>query len=104
LNQFTISVCKQAAHILKNLAQQSLFIFILLFVSVVHAQTFPTKPIADTYSKALFTILAIPEIKERLTKLGIEAVPRSMEHTKKFLDAEKQKYTKLIQYKNIKGE
>ncbi len=105
MNQFTISACtKQAAHVLKSLAQQSVFIFILLFVSVAHAQTFPTKPIADAYSKTLFTILGMPEIKERFAKLGVEAVPRSMEDTKKFLDAEKQKYTKLIKDNNIKGE
>ena len=62
------------------------------------------KPIADVYSKALFTILAMPEIKERFAKLGVEAVPRTVEETKKFLDSEKQKYTKLIKDNNIKSE
>jgi len=51
------------------------------------------KPIADASSKALFTILAMPDIKERFTQLGVKAVPRSIEETKKFLEAYKNKST-----------
>jgi len=62
------------------------------------------KPIQDAYSKAMFTILAMPDVKERFAKLGVEAVPTSMEETKKFLDAEKVKYAKLIKDNNIKAD
>ena len=62
------------------------------------------KPIQDAYSKALFTILAMPDVKERFAKLGVEAVPTTPEETKKFLDLEKVKYTKLIKDNNIKAD
>jgi tripartite-type tricarboxylate transporter receptor subunit TctC len=62
------------------------------------------KPIQDAYSKALFTILAMPDVKDRFAKLGVEAVPTSMDETKKFLDAEKVKYAKLIKDNNIKAD
>lgn len=59
--------------------------------------------IQEQYSKALFTILAMPDVKERFAKLGVEAVPTSMGDTKKFVDAESAKYAKLIKENNIKG-
>jgi tripartite-type tricarboxylate transporter receptor subunit TctC len=63
-----------------------------------------SKPIADAYSKALTSILAMPDIKEKFAKLGVEAVPTSPDETKKFLESEKQKYAKLIKDNNIKAE
>jgi len=62
------------------------------------------KPIQEAYSKALHTILAMPDVKDRFAKLGVEAVPTTPEETKKFLDLEKVKYTKLIKDNNIKAE
>ncbi len=71
----------------KLVIQQSMFIFILLFVGVVQAQNFPSKPM-----KAVVTF-----------PRGGSAVT-SMYETKKFLEVEKIKYTKLIKDNNIKAD
>ena len=71
----------------KLVIQQSMFIFILLFVGVVQAQNFPSKPmkVAVNYPPG-----------------GSGAM--SMGETKKFLEVEKVKYTKLIKENNIKAD
>lgn len=66
------------------LFQQVLFIFLLVFVQIIQAQTFSSKPIKGivTYPLGGSSDLNTREVAQ---KLSVEAVPTTLQ-TKKFLD------------------
>ncbi|WP_310614946.1 tripartite tricarboxylate transporter substrate binding protein [Limnohabitans sp.] len=62
------------------------------------------KPIVDAYHSALVKIMANPDLKDRFTGLGVEALATSQDEFKAFLASENAKYSKLIADNNIKAE
>ena len=61
------------------------------------------KPIMDAYHSALLKILAMPDIKDKFGNLGVEPMPMSQDEAKRFYEAEKAKYAKLVKDNDIKG-
>ena len=61
------------------------------------------KPIMDAYQSALLKILAMPDIKDKFGNLGVEPMPMSQDEAKRFYEAEKVKYAKLVKDNDIKG-
>jgi tripartite-type tricarboxylate transporter receptor subunit TctC len=61
------------------------------------------KPIMDAYHSALLKILAMPDIKDKFGNLGVEPMPMSQDEAKRFYEAEKTKYAKLVKDNDIKG-
>jgi tripartite-type tricarboxylate transporter receptor subunit TctC len=63
-----------------------------------------SKEILEAYHTALLKVLSMPDVKEKFANLGVEPMPMTPDETKRFLEQEKVKYSKLIKDNNIKAE
>jgi tripartite-type tricarboxylate transporter receptor subunit TctC len=62
------------------------------------------KAIVDSYLVALKKVMADPDLKERFSALGVDAMASSQEEFVAFLAAEHARYAKLVSDNNIKAE
>ena len=62
------------------------------------------KEVVDAYHNGLVKIMADPDLKERFTGLGVDAMASTQDEFKAFLAAETAKYSKLIADNNIKAD
>lgn len=72
------------------------------FAMFVPAKT--PKPVIEKLNKALNTVLADPEVKEKLLAQGAEAVGGTPEALQRTVQAELAKWAKLVKDANIKAE
>lgn len=62
------------------------------------------KAIVDNFSSTLVKVMADPDLKERFTALGVEAMASTQDEFRAFLASEHTKYAKLVSDNGIKGE
>ncbi len=62
------------------------------------------KPIVQKLHAALMTVLALPDVKERLEKLGASAMPMQQEAFEKYLDTETLSAAQLVKAAGIRIE
>ena len=62
------------------------------------------KPIVQKLHAALMTVLALPDVKERLEKLGASAMPMQQESFEKYLDTETLSAAQLVKAAGIRIE
>ena len=62
------------------------------------------KPIVQKLHAALMTVLALPDVKERLEKLGASAMPMQQEAFEKYLDTEALSAAQLVKAAGIRIE
>jgi tripartite-type tricarboxylate transporter receptor subunit TctC len=60
--------------------------------------------IAAKLQTSVAKVLALPDVKERLTKLGFEAIGSTPDYFAKYINSEMEKYGKIIHDANIKPE
>ncbi|TDU00852.1 tripartite-type tricarboxylate transporter receptor subunit TctC [Azorhizobium sp. AG788] len=60
--------------------------------------------IIETLNNALNTALALPEVKERFTKMGLSLMSGTSEEAQAFVSAEVDRYRKLVKLNDIKRE
>jgi tripartite-type tricarboxylate transporter receptor subunit TctC len=62
------------------------------------------KPIVDKLQADLVKVLAMPDVREKFAALGVEPMSSTPEQMSRFVQAEVDRYGKLIREANIKGE
>ena len=62
------------------------------------------KAIVDNYHATLVKVMADPDLKERFTGLGVDAMASTQDEFRAFLTSEHAKYAKLVSDNGIKGD
>lgn len=70
----------------------------------IYAPTGTPKPIVDKLNAEINTIIAMPEVKEQFTRLGIEPKPKTPVEFATFTSAEVEKWTRLVKQAGIQPE